>query len=316
MNLRILSKIFLTTLLLFKSSVSIGVDIDMDFEGGAVGSKAQSGSCIPGGDPITIYASSESYYSDSESYGPGQSAELNVRQNTDGYGEFGGIITLNSCGGRNLVKGDEIWIRIRTKFPLGYNYSANPRLKFLRIRTNKSAACTTDCNEGYIDWYINRLGSVQGWFENGKWVEYPDIPYGIIKEAVSAPLQNWKFFGNKSNAIELDQWITYEWYVKLDSKSIDNGGEAVIRAWKDGNILTEITDRRTLDTDNSIATDFLLFTYWNGNSPQSQKMYIDDLRIVTSPDLPPNVDADSNPVIGMGSDYPPKPPIIYSVIKN
>lgn len=315
MNVRSSYKILLTAFALIYSTASLGVDINMDFEGGAAGAKAESGTCNPGGDPVTIYASSESYYTDEQSYGPGQAAELNIRSGEDGYGNFGGIITLDSCGGRQLVKGDEIWISIRTKFPLGFNYTANPRLKFLRIRTKKFDGCVTDCNEGYIDWYINRPGSIQGWYnDSGKWVEYPDIPYGIIKEAVSAPLQNWKYFGTKSTSIALDQWITYEWYVKLDSKSVANGGEAVIRAWKDGELLTEITDRRTLDTDNSIATDFLFFTYWNGLSPKSQKMYIDDLKIVASPDVPSETDANSNPVIGMGNSTVPNPPVIDSLV--
>jgi hypothetical protein len=313
MHSRSLTKTILIVLAVLNSTASQGVDMDMNFDGGAVGSKAESGICDVNGDPVTIYASAESYYRDDESYGPGQSVELNIRQSEDGYGNFGGIITLNSCGGRDLVKGDEIWIRLRAKFPLGFDYTAKPRLKFLRIRTNKYADCETNCNEGYIDWYINPRGSIQGWYdENGKWVQYADIPYGIIKEAVSAPLQNWKFFGDKTTSVALDQWLTYEWYVKLDSKSIANGGEAIIRAYKDGVLMAEITDRRTLDTDNSVATDFLFFTYWNGLSPKTQKMYIDDLRIVTTPDIPSDVDTDSNPVIGMGNSTTPKPPVIGS----
>lgn len=310
MNIKSLIKLILIVLVVLKSTVSQGVDIDLDFENGAVGSKATSVTCVPNGDPMTIWASNKSYFSADESYGPGQSMELNVLGGTEAYGDFGGIITLNSCGGRNLVKGDEAWVRLRTKFPVGFDYTAWPKLKFLRFRTFEDASCIGSCNGGFIDWYINPVGSLQGGYtETGAWWD-KYYAYGFIKEATDAPLQDWKYFGDESDAISLGQWITYEYYVKLDSKSVDNGGQALIRIWKDGILLTEITDRRTLGTDAAVVTDFLFFTYWNGLAPKTQKMYIDDLRIVATPDVPSDLDADSNQMIGMGNSTSPEPPII------
>ncbi len=48
-------------------------------------------------------------------------------------------------------------------------------------------------------------------------------------------------------------------------------------------LLFEDTTDYTLKQATDKANSFLIFTYWNGNAPQTQSMYIDDLWISTSP---------------------------------
>ena len=52
-------------------------------------------------------------------------------------------------------------------------------------------------------------------------------------------------------------------------------------------LIFEDTSDYTLKSPTDKATTFLLFTYWNGNSPQTQHMYIDDLYFSTEP--PPEI---------------------------
>jgi len=215
--------------ILSNSTVSRSLDINMDFEGGTSGSIVQSPTCDMGGGVSAFsYAAGKTFFTADDAYGPGQSAELNISQGATGFGTWGGGINFADCGGSKLGKGDEAWVRVRTKFPLGFNYDGSPRLKFMRFRTNSSDGN----NEGYDDWYINPFGYLQGSYdENGRYVKTPDVPYGYIKEGAGpAPEQGWATFGSKDSLIELGKWITYEYYVKFDSKSLDDGGEAVVRA--------------------------------------------------------------------------------------
>ena len=78
--------------------------------------------------------------------------------------------------------------------------------------------------------------------------------------------------------------------------------------------MKEITHQWTLDTNNSAVPFFLLFTYWNGGAPKTQKMYIDDLRLVTSPHAPSDLDADANLMIGLGNARIPNPPVINTLV--
>jgi hypothetical protein len=322
MNTNSFIKTMLLILVLFESTVSQGFDFDMNFDTGPIGSSVEAASCDINGQPTFTHAAANSYFTNDESFGPGQSVEMNISQGDTAYGKWGGIIYFPNCGGRELVKGDEIWIRIRAKFPLGFDYTAAPQLKFLRLNTQKSAGCGDSCGEGRLDWEIFPRGSQQGWYETPtKWVQYKDIPYGVNKEGISASSQGWEYFGDinssgiePSAAIKLGQWSTYEWYLKFDKDSVDDGGEAVMRMWKDGVLLEEVTRLRTIDTDSSSVNTFLLFTWWNLGSPKTQKMYVDDLRIIATPDIPSDVDADSNPMIGIGSVSVPNPPIIDSLV--
>lgn len=95
---------------------------------------------------------------------------------------------------------------------------------------------------------------------------------------------------------KFDTWESYEFYVKFHHKAKDDGGEAVVRFWKNGKLLKEVTDRKTLVNSSDYSQRTLLFTYWNGGAPKTQHMYVDN--IVLTSQKPTNRDEKGNPYIG------------------
>ena len=194
-----------------------------------------------------------------------------------------------------LVKGDEIWLRLRVYMPQGYDYTAQSEgenLKFLRFRIISGVDRT---NHGFDDWYL--LSKQHG---SGK-------PFGYIYEGHLA----WTYFGSDNDVIQLGNWETYEFNIKFDNVPESKGGKARVRIWKNGKLLAEVTNSKTLKTVDTIVTDTLLFSYWNGGSPATQKLYVDDIVLTT--DMPSMRDKNGNPYIGMGdfqSQAPPSPPAI------
>ena len=150
------------------------------------------------------------------------------------------------------------------------------RLKFLRMHVENSQGD----NRGYNDIYIDAKNAASA--------------FKFIYEGE----QRWVDLGEKSLLPKFNQWESYEFYVKFHHKSKDDGGEAVIRFWKNGKLIKEITNRKTLvdPTDSSGRTH--IFTYWNGGSPKTQFMYIDNL--VLSSKTPPDTDEFGNVFIGTG----------------
>ena len=57
----------------------------------------------------------------------------------------------------------------------------------------------------------------------------------------------------------------------------------------------------SLASSSDVVDAALLFTYWNGNSPKTQKMYVDNIYISTEP--PPELTSSSS------GGAPPNPPL-------
>lgn len=230
------------------------------------------------------WSSSQSTVTGAESASKPHGCELHISKGATGYGIWGGEINPP----KNLVRGDEVWIRIRTFMPIGFNYDSTAegkRLKFLRWRTFDSSGSAT----GHVDWYINP-SSVS-------------TPFSFIYEGEAV----WKDFGTSQDKIKLGQWETYEYYIKFDSVPASKGGHARVITWKNGILLDDIKNRITLLDPNGSSSLLRIFTYWNGGSPATQTMYVDDLTITT--DTPANRDAFGNPYVGMGSQLvAPNPP--------
>ena len=71
-----------------------------------------------------------------------------------------------------------------------------------------------------------------------------------------------------------------------------------MRLWKDGVLLGEITDQRTLVEATDVARNLLIFTYYdNDGAPRSQNLWIDRLQVAL--EEPPGRDADGNPYLGL-----------------
>lgn len=184
--------------------------------------------------------------------------------------------------------------------PENFNYDSNgegSHLKFLRIHTKSDVKS----NEGYNDWYIN-----PSWRTDQR-------PHKFIFEGE----QKWSQFGEMTDSPQHAKWETYEIYLKLHPIPLDQGGEALIRVWKDGRLLDEITHLKTLVSIDSYSERTHLFTYWNGGAPATQHMWVDE--IVLTNETPANTDVHGNPYIGpINTNQQPKPPILHTptVIKN
>jgi hypothetical protein len=238
-------------------------------------------------------AGSGSTVSSTVAYSGSNSCRLTINQGDTAFGTWGGIINHPS----NVGRGGEIWLRLRTYMPAGFNYNSigeGDHLKFLRIHTMSNS----NSNFGYDDWYINPKGT--------------SPPFLFIYEGE----QVWDNIGTPQNAIVLGTWETYEYYVHLDTVPAANGGMARVRAWKNGVLMAELNDRITLQTTDGYSDRTHLFTYWNGGSPATQAMYVDDVELTT--DTPAARDAQGNPYIGTGGGggpppTTPMPPVIISV---
>ena len=114
--------------------------LSYDFNDGAVGQMVTG-----------LDAGGRTRYTEEQSFEGGKAAVLEARRGRENFGRWGGILKFPA----NLRKGDEIWWRVRTYWPKGMDYTANPRLKFLRIHTCSS----TGKNHGYNDLYINNHNS-------------------------------------------------------------------------------------------------------------------------------------------------------------
>lgn len=255
----------------------------------------QSYDSLSNGAKCPGWGSTQSVISSDKSASGGKSCKQKITGGEFGFGEWGGILAFPE----KLLKGDEVWIRVRNYFPVGFDYSADPWLKFLRVSTNQS----NGDNRGYNDWYINKKGDLP--------------PFRFIYEGRQDLA--WHKVGEASHAIKLGVWETYEFYIKFDTKSVDEGGSGRMRAWKNGVLMKDMTDRATLNSATDYSERLHIFTYWNDSTdpvgaPKSQSSYIDD--VVITNERPLNTDSFGNSAIGMGGyvparvSAPPRPPVL------
>ena len=195
-----------------------------------------------------------------------------------------------------MVKYDEAWVRFRLFLPVGFDYgsySSGNRLKFIRWKTKNSSGG----NAGYMDWYINNPGA--------------NPPYQATREFdnCTSYADCWQPFGTASDKPNHGVWETYEMYVKFDDKAVDQGGTGRVRVWKNGKLMGDLTRRPTMPHSTDTMLGVLIFTYWNGGSPKTQHLFLDDL--VSTNVTPGEIDSFGNPYIGTGnfaSISPPMPP--------
>ncbi|MBN1670383.1 MAG: hypothetical protein JXR37_05100 [Kiritimatiellae bacterium] len=207
-----------------------GWTVHVTFNGGTEGEPANEA-------PFSAFSGTT--YTREQSFEGGMGVILHARRGKENFGYWGGSVNFPT----NLVRGDEIWWRVRTRWPAGQSYESNPWLKFLRIHTRTAA----ETNHGYDDLYIANPGS--------------DQPFRAIYEGGGA----WRTCGTPADAIQPDAWETYEMYLRLDTLSVSNGGMARVRVWKNGKLLREFDDQPTLKAADGYADFAYLFSYWNSD---------------------------------------------------
>ncbi|HAR44471.1 MAG TPA: hypothetical protein DCS07_17875 [Bdellovibrionales bacterium] len=182
---------------------------------------------------------------------------------TKGDGGTFGLLYYPSTVGN----GTEVWAR-------GYYYFASPwswanasggyrAIKLLRgIGTSN----------GFLSVFSDTNGVIQLSNEPGDEQTYtsPDSP--------GAPLY------------EKDKWQCIEMYVKLSAT------QGAFRIWKNGVLVQEDMNTKTLRNASDSATNAYFMSNWNDTVVQAQTMYMDDVVVTT--DRPTKVDAKGNPMIG------------------
>ncbi len=265
---------YLIALSLVSFSVSAPAwTIYADFDSGEIGTQADSG-----GDGFSG-AGGGSLYSNETSI-KGNSAKLHIEEGKTGWGTWGGAFNFPE----KLYRGDKIWYQVHTYFPEDfdhYSYGEGNRLKFLRIQT-KSAA---NQNQGYVDFLIDKKSSENAF----KWIYEGE--------------NKWWNAGEPSDMIVKGRWESYQIQVTFDTVPLDFGGKAESRVWKNGVLIEHITNRKTMKENSDVSTRALLFTYWNGGSPKTQSMYVDEITITN--ETPGWMDAQGNPLIKNQLPNPP-----------
>jgi hypothetical protein len=213
--------------------------------------------------------------------GATESCQMGITAGTDGWDTWGGIYSFPT----HLGPGSNLWIRLALYVPSGFNYTANPWLKFMRVHT----ASPTSTNNGYNDLYINPSGG--------------SIWDQALSAQVSTPFSYYyesqgmvRGVGTSANKIAYGQWETYEIHYTLDTKPKNQGGQGEVKIWKNNVLIADLTDQLQLKDSSTYAESFFLFTYWNGNAPATQHLYVDSVTVTS--DTPANRDAAGNPFIG------------------
>lgn len=206
-----------------------------------------------------------------------QSCKMSIRRGSEGWEEFGGYLGFP----QGVSAGQEIWVRFALYFMPGYDLP-HYGPKFFRLQTGTDS----DHSSGFIDMYLHDIGDRAPF-----WIRYePDV---LIYGEDGA----WRYLGANNNMwMKRGVWETYEFYAKLDDVPASQGGRSLIRVWKNGELVGEIKDIRTLQSKSIRSNLMYLFTYWNGGATQDQYVYLDDLKVTT--DTPSARDKHGNPFIG------------------
>jgi hypothetical protein len=213
--------------------------------------------------------------------GATQSCQMGISAGSDGWDQWGGIYMFPT----HLGPGSDLWIRLAMYVPAGFNFNANPWLKFMRVHT----ASPSNTNQGYNDLYINPSGGTIFDQSLGKDISTPFSFYyegqGMVRGV-----------GTSANNIAFGKWETYEIHYTIDTTPKNQGGKGEIKIWKNNALIADLTDQKQLVDSSTYAESFYMFTYWNGNAPATQNLYINDVIVTT--DTPSNKDAAGNPFIG------------------
>lgn len=266
--------------LLFQS-YSYAWTIESNFEEGKLGQPADGGDGF--GSPSGGGAAGYTYYSNKHVHSGNQSAVCSIDAGTNGWAKWGG-----SWKYPPLYEGSEIWIRAWVYIPEGFDMrSDSPEgLKFIRIHVSNADGSNVGYNHIFLhNWKISIGTEVKGGLFNNN------------------PISELRLLGP---GIKANKWHAYEMYIKHGAP-----GKGAYRVWQDGDLIFEDTKSGTMLKSGAYSDFIYFFTYWNGNSPKTQSLWVDD--IVITNERPNNTDSKGNHYIGIGdfnAASPPNPPSI------
>ena len=240
---------FLFVLLLMVSSSTNAWEITRNFNQGV------NGLTVNKQDDGFDDAATQSYYSTDKFFEGGMAAELNIAEGDQGWSRWGGVINFPS---RIYDKG-YLWFQMYIYIPADFQLVTNQgSLKTIRFASNNSD------------------GSGNGFFDIQMADQGKDKAFRLIREYDNE--NGWAYFGDPAK-FERDRWHRITVFQRTDYKTVDEGGVGVTKIWLNGQLITENTTNKVLVNDGSYYTALYLFTYWNGDSPTTHKLWVDDIRI-------------------------------------
>jgi hypothetical protein len=267
-----LASFFSLLIMSFSAANSYAWSIDENFNDGVVGQSVQQGGAMDD-------AAGGTKYSDEQSLEGGLAAKMSIAAGQTGFGSWGGIVNFPS----SLNSGDRYWVQFYMYIPSDFRIytPTNGSLKFLRVRT----VTPNGSNAGYNDFQIMDDGTND------------DAVYRYIKEGVWD--RGWMQVGRaneRSTILPRDQWFKVELALSFGVTPLSEGGNSYVRYWVNDKLVWNGTGAQTLSGSDHIADALYIFTYWNGEAPKSQSLYIDSL-VMTS-DTPSNRDSQGFAYIG------------------
>ncbi len=237
-----------------------GWNITRDFNGGTNGASVSYVS----GDAFDDLGGS-SVYDSANAYEGAMCAKLQIADNVEGFGQWGGSIDFPST----VVKGQRFWLQLYIKIPASFliETPGNGSLKYIRLRQKK--ADTT--NAGFFD--------LQFFDQSGALADNT-YDFRMIKELQD----DWQEFG-ADGILTRDTWHRHTLCIDVDNVAVGSGGNGRVRFWQNGTLLVNSTTLTPLINATDYMDSFYLFTYWNGNgtdySPQAQHLFVDKIQMST-----------------------------------
>lgn len=195
---------------------------------------------------------------------------------------------FGSWGGRKgiapVTRGGTLQVQYSYFLPTGFDWTANPWLKFIRFHVATSAGS----NVGYEDIYIHNDGTL---------AHHSEIA-GTVHRI-------------EGELVHTGVWETIEMAVTFDTVAADAGGQGRVRIWRYRSgtgmaLVYENTAERTMAATSDRSDGVFLFTYWNSRADKdglyyplsAQDCWVDRLIIETDPAKLVESDAGGRKIIG------------------
>ena len=221
-----------------------------------------------------------------------QSCKFEIAAGSEGWPSEGGPLEWGAIFSflEDVNVGQEVWLRFDLFIPAGFDIWTNTgMLKFIRLGTRIDTRST-----GAMD-ILMGVPSASLWSADLE----RDVKPPFVASFEGAP--KLKMVGSRPrNDVKTGVWETYEVYAKIGVSGEADGGQSIVRVWKNNTLIANLANQITAVDETGRMTGLYLFTYWNGRARSDQHAYMDNLFITN--EKPANMDENGNAFIG-GETY-------------